>query len=178
VIDWLQHKKSKEWNYILRAMKDIVPELTDITVNYLHTRTLGLFFKEAGVGRPWSAEEVSDGTIRALAMLTACFDPRVSALVLEEPENSLHPWIIREVIKNLRKLSNEKLVVVTTHSPVVINAVSPRDIWIVYKESGETRVDSLVNFDPDLEKDWQAGKYRLFDYLESGAITAAVPTGA
>jgi predicted ATPase len=178
VIDWLQSKKQKEWSLILQAMKEIVPELTDITVSYLHTRTLGLLFKESGVGRPWSAEEVSDGTIRSLAMLTACFDPRISALVLEEPENSLHPWIIREVIKSLRKLSREKLVIVTTHSPIVLNTVAPKDVWIVFKKDGETNIESLISFDPNLESDWQSGKYRLFDYLESGAVSEAVPTGA
>ncbi|WP_083918940.1 AAA family ATPase [Rudaea cellulosilytica] len=178
VVDWLQSKCPKEWRSILRAMKEIVPELSDVTVSYLHTRTLGLFFKESGVGRPWSAEEVSDGTIRALAMLVACFDPRISALVLEEPENSLHPWIIREVVKQLRKLSFDKLVIVTTHSPIVVNIANPNEVWVVYKKSGETAILPLVSFDPMLEADWEAGKFRLFDYLESGVVPEAVPTGA
>lgn len=175
VVDWLQSKRPKEWRLVIKAMKDIVPELQEISVEYLHTRTLGLFFKEAGVGRAWSAEEISDGTIRALAILVACFDPRVSALVLEEPENSLHPWIIREVISHLRKLSGEKLVMVTTHSPIVLNCVDPREVWVVYKHDGETSIDPLVSFDESLLQNWEDGKYRLFDYLESGAVPQAVP---
>jgi len=177
VIGWLQSKKPKEWRSVLKAMKEIVPELEDITVSYLHTRTLGLFFKESGVGRPWSAEDVSDGTIRSLAMLVACFDPRNTALVIEEPENSLHPWIIREVIGHLRKLSKDKLVIVTTHSPIVLNIVNPREVWVVYKKDGETAIKTLIDFDPQLESDWEEGRYRLFDYLESGAIAEAVPSG-
>lgn len=177
VVDWLQSKSPKEWRSILRAMKEIVPELEEISVHYLHTRTLGLLFKEAGVGRPWGAEDVSDGTIRSLAMLVACFDPRVSALVLEEPENSLHPWIIREVVEHLRKLSSRKMVMVTTHSPIVLNIVSPADVWVVYKRDGETQIRTLTEFDPRVQSDWEAGKYRLFDYLESGAISEAVPAG-
>jgi predicted ATPase len=156
-------------------MKDIVPELEDISIIYLHTRTLGLSFKENGVGRPWSTEEVSDGTIRSLAMLVACFDPRVSGLVLEEPENSLHPWIIKEIVKHLRNLSDSKFVMVTTHSPVVLNSVRPNDVWIVYKRNGETHIRPLIELDPNVEGDWEKGKYRLFDFLESGAILEAVP---
>lgn len=175
VVNWLQAKQPREWKQVLQAMKEIVPEIEDISVTYLHTRTLGLAFKETGVGRPWSTEEISDGTIRSLAMLVACFDPRVSGLVLEEPENSLHPWIIREVIKHLRGLAKAKFVVVTTHSPVVLNSVYPRDVWIVFKADGETKIKRLVDLDHTVESDWENGKYKLFDFLESGAISEAVP---
>lgn len=177
VVDWLQRKKPKDWKSVLVAMKDIVPELSEISVNYLHTRTLGLFFHEKGVGRPWTAEEISDGTIRALAMLVACYDPRNTALLLEEPENSLHPWIIKEIMEHLRRLSVKKMVVVTSHSPVVLNMLSPREVWVIFKSDGETKIRPLVDFDPELMTDWEGGKYRLFDYLESGYVSEAVPSG-
>ena len=175
VVDWLQRKKPKEWRSVLQAMRDIVPEIDDITVGYLHTRALGLYFHEIGVGRPWTAEEVSDGTIRSLSMLVACYDPRNSALIVEEPENSLHPWIIKEVIKRLRELSERKLVMVTSHSPVVLNLVSPEEVWVIFKNNGETQIRPLTQLDPDLMGDWVEGKYRLFDYLESGYVREAVP---
>lgn len=177
VVDLLKRKHQKAWRSVLAAMRDIVPEIEDISLDYLHTRTLGLYFHERGVGRPWTAEEVSDGTIRALAMLVACFDPRISALLIEEPENSLHPWIIKEIVTHLRRLSAEKLVLVTTHSPVVINMLSPDEVWVIYKSGGETDLRRLVDFDGDLVSDWGHGKYRLFDYLESGFVPEAVPGG-
>lgn len=176
VVDWLQRKNPKVWRIVMRAMRDIVPEITDISVNYLHTRTLGLFFTEDGVGRPWTAEEVSDGTIRALSMLVACFDPRNTAIVVEEPENSLHPWIIKEIINHLKELSSEKLVMVTSHSPVVLNMLSPREVWVIYKSGGETSIRPLIEMDTQLMQDWGDGKYSLFEYLESGYLPEAVPT--
>lgn len=175
VVDWLQRKRNKEWKLVLQAMRDIVPEITDITVDYLHTRTLGLYFHERGVGRPWTVDEVSDGTIRSLAMLVACFDPRNSALVVEEPENSLHPWIIKEIVGHLRDLSQKKMVMVTSHSPVVLNMLSPAEVWVIFKSAGETQIKPLVSFDAELQADWADGKYRLFDYLESGFVSEAVP---
>lgn len=175
VIDWMQRKQPKDWKSILQAMRDIVPELQDISVNYLHTRTLGLFFHEAKIGRPWTAEEVSDGTIRALSILVACFDPRNTALIVEEPENSLHPWIIKEIMTHLRRLSEKKLVMVTSHSPVVLNMLSPEQVWVIYKTDGETNIKPLVQFDDNLLGDWESGKYKLFEYLESGYVSEAVP---
>lgn len=175
VVDWLQRKRPKEWRSVLQSMRDIVSEIEDISVGYLHTRALGLYFHETGVGRPWTAEEVSDGTIRALSLLVACFDPRNTALIVEEPENSLHPWIIKEVIERLRKLSREKLVLVTSHSPVVLNLLAPEEVWVIFKRNGETNIAPLVDLDPQLMSDWSEGKYRLFDYLESGYVPEAVP---
>lgn len=177
VVDWLQRHRQKEWKNVLTSMRGIVPELSDITVEYLHTRTLGLFFHEKGIGRAWTAEEVSDGTIRALGMLVACFDPRITALLIEEPENSLHPWIIKELIRQLRSLSKEKMVLVTSHSPVVIDMLQPSEVWVIYKKGGETSLRPLVEFDPALVDDWTSGKYRLFEYLESGYVSEAVPSG-
>lgn len=176
VVDWLQRKKPKEWRLVMQAMRNIVPEISEISVSYLHTRTLGLFFSEKGIGRAWTAEEVSDGTIRALSMLVACFDPRNTAIVVEEPENSLHPWIIKEIIDHLKSLSRDKLVMVTSHSPTVLNMISPRDVWVIFKHGGETSIRPLVDFDEALMEDWSEGKYRLFDYLESGYVSEAVPS--
>jgi predicted ATPase len=177
VIDWMRRNNPSEWQAVLSAMRDIVPEIEAITVEYLHSRTLGLFFEERGVGRAWTSDEVSDGTIRSLALLVACHDPRASALFIEEPENSLHPWIIKVLMENLRKISSKKPVMVTTHSPLLLNSVAPQEVCVVYKVGGETRVAPLTSFDEHLADDWSQGKYRLFDYLDSGFVPAAVPSG-
>lgn len=176
VVDWLQRKQPREWAAVLQAMRDIVPEITEISVQYLHTRTLGLLFSEQGVGRSWTAEEVSDGTIRALSLLVACFDPRNTALIVEEPENSLHPWIIKEIVENLKRISLKKPVVVTSHSPIVLNMMAPEEVWVIYKADGETQLRPLTHFDDMLASDWADGKYRLFEYLESGFVPEAVPS--
>lgn len=178
VVDWMQRNHPDEWGSVEGLMRDIVPEIESVTVDYLHTRTLGLFFKEKGVGRSWTAEEVSDGTIRSLAILVACYDPRASLLFIEEPENSLHPWIIKVVMKGLRRLSTRKPVLLTTHSPLVLNSVAPEEVCVVYKRSGETAVAPLTQFDPQLQVDWANGRYRLFDYIDAGFVSEAVPSGS
>ena len=69
-------------------MCQLLPGLEKIDVDYTHYRTLGVYFHERSVGRPWTVAEVSDGTIHSLALLVALFDPRSTMLMLEEPENS------------------------------------------------------------------------------------------
>ncbi len=177
MIDWLQKKYPKVWMGILDAMLNVVPELRDITVYPLASKTYGLLFQEEGVKQPWRIDEVSDGTIHALSMLVAAADPRTSALVIEEPESSLHPWIIYELTKKLRELSKDKSIFLTTHSPVLIDTLKPSEVWIVSRRKGKTEIRRLTELDTRVEKDWSEGKYGLSEYLDSGLIPRAVPGG-
>lgn len=177
VIDWLQRHRPDRWQRVIRSMRELLPGLEDITTQILYTKTLGLFFKEENVGRPWTVEDVSDGTIRVLAMLVAAEDPRSTLLVLEEPEVSVHPWIVRSLAKHLRSVSREKTVIITSHSPTLVDQLSPREIWVVYRHQGQTRVESLESIDPQVQQDWEAGKYRVTELIDSGAIAKLVPGG-
>jgi predicted ATPase len=177
MVDWLQQKHPKKWEIVFSGMKEVLPGLTDIIVQPLHTRTLGLFFQEEGFGRPWNAEEVSDGTIQALAVLVAAADPRSSLLVIDEVETSVHPWILRTLVKTLRAVSKTKNVVVTSHSPVLLNQLKPEEVWVIYREKGASQLRRLVDLDPSVTEDWEEGAYQLADYLDSGAVGQAVPGG-
>jgi predicted ATPase len=177
VIDLLRRKNKHEWESVLQAMRNILPELDNILVDYTSSRTLGLFFQESGFGRPWSVGEVSDGTIQTLALLVGIFDARSTALLIEEPENSVHPWIIRHVLDACREAAATKQIIITTHSPIVMNAVPPRDVWVLWRSNGESHLSSVQELDPDFLTLWQSGDIPTFDYIDSGALPKAIPPG-
>ena len=63
---------------------------------------------------------LSEGTLRILALtLVAYLDDAPQLLVVEEPENSIHPQAIETVMQSLRSLYDRQ-VWVSTHSPVVL----------------------------------------------------------
>ena len=177
LVDWLQRKRKSDWTAVLKGMRDIIPGLTDIRVDILPSKTLGIFFVEEGVGRPWRVDEVSDGTIHVLSMLVAAADPRVSALVIDEPERSLHPWIVRELAKKLRAAAQKKTVILTTQSPVVIDVLEPSEAWVVSRRAGETSIRRLTELDRTLEAQWREGNVGLSEYLDAGLVPRAVPGG-
>lgn len=178
LIDWLSRKHPAKWASVLSSMRAIVPTLQSINTQYLHTKTLGLIFQEEGFSRPWTAEDVSDGTIQSLAILTALADPRNDLLFVEEPENSVHPWIVRQLANQLKRISRQKQVFVTTHSPVVLNLVSPEDVWVCFKINGETSLRRLDELSPELAHDWKNGEGRLFELLDLGIVPEAIPSGS
>lgn len=175
MVDWLRTKHKREWNNIRETIREIIPRLSDISVEFLYDKRMGLFFHEEGVGKPWTVADVSDGTINTLALLVATADPRISGLVIEEPENSIHPWVIREITTRLRAAAEKKFVLLTTHSPYLIDTLYPSEAWIVSRENGETGMRPLVELDDEVEGLWKAGGIRLSEYLDAGLVPGATP---
>ncbi len=70
---------------------------------------------------------MSDGVLRLLAITTLLYTDRApTAITLEEPENGVHPQLVREVVQILRELTQRKppnrcQVFFTTHSPYVLD---------------------------------------------------------
>lgn len=175
VVDMIFENYPGVWANIMSIMRQLLPGLEEIEAQYTDYRTLGLNFKEKGVGRPWIVAEISDGTIHSLAFLVALFDPRTKVLVIEEPENSVHTWILRTLMDAAREASSAKQIVLTTHSRVVVDAVEPRDVWIMWREKGESNLFPLNAFSDEVIEMIEDGNLTTFEILDTGVITEALP---
>jgi predicted ATPase len=156
-------------------MRQLLPGLKSIEVGYTPSRTLGLYFHESGFGRPWTVAEISDGTIHSLALLVALYDPRAAMLVLEEPENSVHTWILRALMEAAIEAARSKQIVLTTHSRVVIDSTKPSDVWVMWRNRGESGLAQLSALDADLLELIEEGDLTMFEFLDTGTIPEALP---
>ena len=83
----------------------------------------------AGAKDPWEfrANNMSDGTLRALGILVALFqgnqkaEERVTLVGIEEPETALHPGAVAVLLDGLRDAAHRTQVIVTTHSPELLD---------------------------------------------------------
>lgn len=174
----LKGKFPETWNLVMQDMELIFQNLTDVVVEPTTDRRWTLLFKEGEMGRQWTANEVSDGTIRALALFSTVYDPLGSLLAIEEPENSLHTWILQMLVEACRMVSvgeNAKQIVLTTHSPVLIDRLFPSEVLVVWKEQGQTRLMPLLEMEPGIEESWSEGKIKLSGLLDSGLLRQTVP---
>lgn len=174
--DHLRRNDSAAWSRVQSAMRSIIPGLTEIDVAYTEDRRLALQFKEKGIGRPWTTGEVSDGTIQALAMFIALFDERASLIVVEEPENSVHPWILRQFLDLCFEVRS-KQVLLTTHSPVLLNYVSPDIVRLMSMHDHRSQVRRIVDMSADVARLALSGELSLFDAYDSGVMPESVPRG-
>lgn len=108
----------------------------------------GLFLlslRQPGMLRPLGVAEVSDGTLRYLALATALLSPRPPGLlVLNEPETSLHPQLTGALARLIAAAAARTQIVVVTHSAALVDALAgsaPQTVrHELVKELGETRV--------------------------------------
>jgi predicted ATPase len=74
---------------------------------------------------------MSEGMIYFLSFAALRYLNGQGLLLIEEPENGLHPARIAEVVKILRHVSQETQVIVATHSPLVINELRKEEVSVV-----------------------------------------------
>jgi predicted ATPase len=134
---------------ICELMEAIVPTIKRIDVKEYGGR-LELEFTQRWDGGPNSltlgATAMSDGTLRALGLLAAVYQKRLPSLMaIEEPEATIHPGAIGIILDVLRHASERTQVIVTTHSPEVLDAdwLEDQHIRIVSWQEGATRVTPL-----------------------------------
>ena len=79
---------------------------------------------QPGLLRPLEATELSDGTLRYLLLAAALFSPRLPPLlVLNEPENSLHPDLLAPLARLIAAVAERTQVWVVAHAEALITAL-------------------------------------------------------
>jgi energy-coupling factor transporter ATP-binding protein EcfA2 len=92
------------------------------------TKAIGVQLKN---GTFIPAEAMSEGLLYYLAFAALrCIDPP-AILLIEEPENGLHPARIAEVMRVLRELSKTTQIILATHSPLVINELEAHEVSVI-----------------------------------------------
>lgn len=103
-----------------------------------------LALRQPGLLRPLRAPELSDGTLRYLLWAAALLTPRPpEMLVLNEPETSLHPELIRPLADLITAASAKTQIIVVTHAQPLVTAFggSPARVLELVKENGRTLLD-------------------------------------
>lgn len=98
----------------------------------------------AGAGRWFQFSGLSAGTLRILQLLTYLVFDRTSCMLLEQPEDCIHPGLLAKVIDILRTYAGRTQLICTTHSPRVMNLVGGKGIRFVTANAGRTQVKSLT----------------------------------
>jgi predicted ATPase len=112
----------------------------------------------AGSKHPWKflAQNMSDGTLRALGVLVALFqsnrDYAPTLIGIEEPETALHPAASAALREALMRASEQTQVIVTSHSPDLLDdkRLAADSFLAVVSEGGDTRIGPLDEASRDI----------------------------
>ena len=152
VLGHLERVGSEQLGIIQDYLQTVVP-----MVHGVERRQVGpmetLEFRQdmAGAKHPWRffAQNMSDGTLRALGILIALFqgnrDYSPTLVGIEEPETALHPAASAALREALARAARHTQVIVTSHSPDLLDDRDiPTDaVMSVVSEGGETHIAPL-----------------------------------
>lgn len=171
---WEQHPVRLE--EILDRLSKRVPRLAGFVAEETIDGRLVLQIRDAPFERPILAKYASDGTLKMLAYLTVLQDPYPPKFIgIEEPENQLHPRLLRDLADECRQASTRTQLMVTTHSPDFVDGLNPEEVWILYREKdGYTRarraldmpgVKEFTDYNALLGDLWMEGHFDAGDPL-------------
>ena len=152
---------------LMEALRELYDGITDfhLPVQNGHVQ---LFLEEEG-GREIPATRLSDGTLRYLCLLAILLHPEPPGLIaIEEPELGLHPDVLPYLGKLLVQASKRTQLVVTTHSPMLVDAMGddPESVVVCEKVKG---CSQFTRLNGDKLKEWLE-KYSLGTLWSMGEI--------
>jgi hypothetical protein len=132
------------WDRIKEYLRVINPAVEDVTITPAAEFRIPVF-QPLGLG----AQNMSDGTLRALATLVALFQsvdggPSLSFVGIEEPETAIHPGALGVLLDAMREASLSVQVAATSHSTDLLdNKDIPTDSLLAFEE-----IDGVAHIGP------------------------------
>ena len=145
---YLKHSTLEEYSNayldIVEAIQNIAPYFHDF---YLEPRgsdnskRILLKWLHKQNDEPFSANQLSDGTIRFICMATLFLQPetlRPKTIILDEPELGLHPAALDELAEIVKVTSKDNQVICSTQSVTFANKFNPDDFIVVDQNEGKS----------------------------------------
>lgn len=187
VVQYLSEQHPDRLEEIFSVLRKRVPRIEKVLADTMPDGRLLLQIKDAPFLQPILVRFASDGTLKMLAYLVLLYDPEPPPFIgIEEPENFLHPRLLPELGEECRRASERTQLLVTTHSPFLLNVLKPEEVRILWRDDdGYTQaqragdipaVSSFVDNGALLGHLWMEGQLGVGDPLiNQGAPTRKFP---
>jgi predicted ATPase len=138
---------TEDHRWVVRRLSAITPGVSDVRAEALLGRRVLRFVQQQGADQlDFDASQVSQGTLRGLAVLLALRQRPTPALVLvDEIENSVHPSGLAVLVDAALASCDRTRVVLTSHSPEVLSlpAVTGERVRVIEWRDGTSHVFRL-----------------------------------
>lgn len=166
LVDALDRLSHKAFGELLAEYSTRIPTVEEVLLEAYRTAggvqqgTKEIRFRLTN-GDEISCRQASDGAMLVLGLLSIVYEKEPPQLVLlEEPENGIHPGQLEKLIQAITDLSIVKKrvqIVMTTHSPYVLDAVDAANVRVVSRDPiGGTKVERFADL-PEIRNKLGAG---------------------
>lgn len=169
---------SHRYETLCRLLSKIVSGLERVEYRAVGQKETIQFKQDVGQKHPWgfNALNMSDGTLRALGLLLAVYQPgNPSVIAVEEPEATVHPAVMELIVGVLKDAARERQILLTTHSPDMLDdkELDENSIRMVTLEQSKTLVCTLSEASRTAIRD---NLYTAGELLRSNELTPDLQT--
>jgi AAA15 family ATPase/GTPase len=91
-----------------------------------------------------SPSQLSEGTFKTIALLFYLIADKSSLLLIEEPEVCVHHGLLKSIVELIKTYSNEKQIIISTHSDTVLDDVNIESVYAVKRTFDKGTVVSNI----------------------------------
>jgi len=139
VVQYLEKNHPVVLENILKDISEKIPGIGTIKTHRDEiTNNLYLLFQDKGFARPFTQQQMSDGTLKMLCYMLLLREPDPRPFIcIEEPENGLYHKLMDALAVEFRSHAAgknfESQIFITTHQPYFIDALEPDEVWVLEK---------------------------------------------
>ena len=130
-------------------------------------------FGKNGFSKDMDIVAQSDGTVRLLNLVPAFYDAirEGKTVLIDEIEHSIHPHLIRELVKYFSQQETTGQLIFTTHETCLLDQkfIRTDEVWLVEKKDGSTHIYSLNDFKIhntiNIENGYMEGRYGAIPFI-------------
>lgn len=158
-----------QFKAVENALHMIIPSITGIDIDVNNSGEIVLRLLEGNTQIPTSV--LSEGTLRILGLLALGGAKEPPGLIgFEEPENGIHQRRLRLIASLLKNLaSGDTQVIVTTHSPLLVDLIPHESLYVCRKPQGRTVIEPF--------SDWELLEKAMDDEEEDLSVSERIQRG-
>lgn len=145
---YLRETDPERFELIEDTLKAAFPDFERLAFPPVAAGTLTMTWKDKNFSKPLYMHQLSEGTLRFLWLITLLQSPDLPTITLiDEPEVSLHPELLRLLVDVMREASQRTQLIVATHSDRLIKFLKPEEVLVCDAENGLTTMKWGDTFD-------------------------------
>lgn len=138
VVQFMEREHKDRFKDILNRIASKIPGISRIDTHITEDKRVLLRFNDGAFDDPFFAQQMSDGTLKVFAYLLLLEDPDPPPFIcIEEPENGLYHKLLEALAQEFRSHATGRKgapqIFVTTHQPYLVDALAPKEVWVLHK---------------------------------------------